>query len=476
MAVAINRYCLLIILMLTLLLFFRLPAAGQEKIRAGEVLEKIVCHTASSQSYALYLPSGYSGDKPWPILYAFDPAGQGVDPVERFKNAAERYGYIVAGSNNARNGPWEPIVQAVTAVWNDTRSRFSIDQRRIYATGFSGGARVASFLPKLFREPIAGVIGCGAGLASGENSGELAGASYCGVVGGEDFNYLEMRILSAEMKARGILHRLIVFKGGHSWPSAEVCQQAVEWMEVLAMKRNLRPRDENLLQDLFLREVKEDKALEQSGEIIDAVNSYESAVAVFQELMDVSEMEARRDRLKGSQAYRRALREEDERTKEELAIRAKFDQAISQINHETANSLKLETALKDLRVEPLLRQAFEDKNVQKRRVAFRCLQRLCLDCRAQGFAALDKGDVKKGVLFLEIAVRTAKVMPAYLKYLYYYLAIAYSLNRNESRTLACLKAAVKAGFDDIESLNNEPNLEFIRKTKEFQDLLAGLKR
>jgi hypothetical protein len=191
--------------------------------------------------------------------------------------------------------------------------------------------------------------------------------------------------------------------------------------------------------------------------------------------MHVSQMEARRDRLIRSQAYRRTLREEEERTKNELAIRAKFAQAISRIDQEKADSLKLERALKDLGVEPLLREAFGDKNIQKRRVAFRCLQRLCLDCRAKGFAVLDDRDVKKGVLFLEIAIRTAKVMPAYLRYLYYYLAIAYALDRNESRALSSLTAAVKAGFDDIESLEKEPNFAVIRKTKKFQALLIKLR-
>jgi hypothetical protein len=52
----------------------------------------------------------------------------------------------VAGSNNSRNGPMPEIQAAVSALLTDTEARFPIDSRRVYATGFSGGARVATGL------------------------------------------------------------------------------------------------------------------------------------------------------------------------------------------------------------------------------------------------------------------------------------------------------------------------------------------
>ena len=65
--------------------------------------------------------------------------------MERFQEAAEKHGYLVAGSNNSRNGLFEPSLAAMDAMWRDTHSRFRIDARRRYAAGFSGGARVAAF-------------------------------------------------------------------------------------------------------------------------------------------------------------------------------------------------------------------------------------------------------------------------------------------------------------------------------------------
>src|ERR1700682_4714018 len=76
-----------------------------EGIPKGQVVENIVCAGAPDQTYALYLPTTYSPERKWPVLYAFDPGARGKIPVERFKEAAEKFGWIVVGSNNSRNGP-----------------------------------------------------------------------------------------------------------------------------------------------------------------------------------------------------------------------------------------------------------------------------------------------------------------------------------------------------------------------------------
>ncbi|MDH5707077.1 MAG: hypothetical protein OEZ45_13775, partial [Candidatus Aminicenantes bacterium] len=95
----------------------------------GEIIEKVVCEDKPEQSYTLFLPSAYIPEKTWPILYAFDPGARGRVPLEHFKDAAEKYGYIVAASNNSRNGPWGVVFRAAEAVWSDTNARFSIDPR-----------------------------------------------------------------------------------------------------------------------------------------------------------------------------------------------------------------------------------------------------------------------------------------------------------------------------------------------------------
>ena len=74
------------------------PLAQTQDLPVSKVIERVVCLKDASQSYALYLPPDYTPDRRWPVIYAFDPGGRGVRPVERFKDAAGKYGYIIIGS------------------------------------------------------------------------------------------------------------------------------------------------------------------------------------------------------------------------------------------------------------------------------------------------------------------------------------------------------------------------------------------
>ena len=140
------------------------PAITQtDSIPTGQIVDRIEVRNDSSQSYALYLPSNYTPKHKWPVLFAFDPGARGRVPVERFKEAAEKYGWIVLGSNNSRNGPWNDVVNAWNAMLADAHQRFAIDDGRMYATGFSGGARVAVQIAAGCK-CLAGVIANGAGF------------------------------------------------------------------------------------------------------------------------------------------------------------------------------------------------------------------------------------------------------------------------------------------------------------------------
>ncbi len=70
----------------------------------GVIIDKVFCKSEPNQSYCLYLPTSYDVNKSHPVIYAFDPHGNGHIPVALMKNSAEKLGYIVVGSNNSRNG------------------------------------------------------------------------------------------------------------------------------------------------------------------------------------------------------------------------------------------------------------------------------------------------------------------------------------------------------------------------------------
>src|SRR5260370_17753769 len=91
----------------------------------GEIIDSVACASDPEQSYALYLPSNYTPAKTWPIIYAFDPLAYGKTPVKLYKDAAEKYGFIVTGSNNSRNFSHEATTKTTSIQSQSTPHRFS---------------------------------------------------------------------------------------------------------------------------------------------------------------------------------------------------------------------------------------------------------------------------------------------------------------------------------------------------------------
>src|SRR5450432_302641 len=114
-----------------LVAFLPIALSLAQAIAPGTIIETIPCQKDPTQSYALYLPSSYSPNRAWPILIAFDPRARGLTAVERFRPAAEKYGWIVVGSNNSRNGSGQSSVDSLRAIGADI-TRFNVDEKRMY--------------------------------------------------------------------------------------------------------------------------------------------------------------------------------------------------------------------------------------------------------------------------------------------------------------------------------------------------------
>ena len=268
----------------------------------GTIIDDVKCEADPAQSYALYLPSNYSPDRPWNLLVAFHPGARGRLMVEKYRAAAEAYGYVVAASNTSRNGPWSVSAAAVQAMWPDLGRRFSIDANRIYVTGMSGGARVAMQIA-LGKNNIAGVIASSAGYPDSQPRASVPFAVF-GTAGTEDFNYFEMRQLDRKLASP---HFLAIFNGGHTLPPDSVAFDAIEWMELQAMASRRRTRDDALIARLFEKRQQRVTASESPAE---TVHLLEALVADFKGLRDVSAEAARVKELSRQPEVKKALAHE----------------------------------------------------------------------------------------------------------------------------------------------------------------------
>ena len=292
-----------------LLVAARGPHRASQDFPRGQIIDSVQCAADETQTYALYLPAGYTQERAWPLLMGFHPGARGRAIVEKYRDAAERYGYIVAASNNSRNGPWETSARAVNAMARDVGTRFSTDPKRLYATGHSGGARVA--LQLALRNPIAGVIASSAGFADREPHTKLSFAFF-GTAGDTDFNYVEMKMLDRTLKSP---HRVVIFHGGHTLPPDEVAMEAIEWMELQGMKSAIRPRDDALVASLWTRRL---DATMAAGDPVKTVPLLQALVEDFKGLRDVQPQADLISQLLKDPATKRALDRQREADQAEL--------------------------------------------------------------------------------------------------------------------------------------------------------------
>lgn len=301
-------------------------ARAEETLPPGTLSPKVVCRHDPTKSYALYLPSAYVPEKRWPILYLYEARARGAPYTERFRPAAEALGWIVATSNEVQSdGPLDPALKAAVAVLADTDARLSIDPKRRYAGGFSGGARLATILGAIVKGGLAGVVLSGAGFAEEYPPTKETPFAVAGLVGDFDYNFVEMRSLRRKLGKLGVANHLSIFSGRHEWAPADHATAALEFLELAAVRKSLAPRREELLDRLFAARLADAKKLDAAGDDLVSFRAHDALARDFDGLRDVAAIRARADSLAATKAVKRGLKEEESVDEKEGRLLAKLE-------------------------------------------------------------------------------------------------------------------------------------------------------
>lgn len=442
--------------------------ASAQDLGAGKLIEKVTCLKDSSQSYALYLPSAYSPANRYPIIYAFDPGARGALPVERFREAAEKYGYIVVGSNNSRNGPGVALSQIINALFDDTQARLAIDERRVYTTGFSGGARVAAMVAFAAKGRIAGVIACGAGFPAEAKPTKDLPFAFFGIAGSDDFNLIEVRQLAGTLDGLGALARLSVFEGEHSWPPAAACTEAVEWMELQAMKTGRRNRDDKLIAALFTKLSERARADEAANRAFDAYLKFDALAKDFRGLAETSDFAAKAERLKSAKEVKEGFKQE--RSEEQL--QQNYQRTFFALRERAKQPEMREAAMSELRsfIVGLRKKADNAATSSDRSIARRALAEFWVLLMEE--SAQHRFNKQHGELAATLAL-AAEVRPDNPQ-VFFNLARAQALAGKKREAVESLKKAVERGFTNTRELQNNADLETLRNEKAYQQLIESL--
>jgi dienelactone hydrolase len=378
------------------------PAAQQARpLEPGVIHARVTPLGDRFYGYALFVPAAYTPDRKWPVLFAFDPMARGELPVELVRDMAERHGYIVAGSLDARNGPTAPQVDAARIMMQDVAARLSIDPARVYVTGFSGAARLSVMLATLCKSCIAGVLAHGAGYPPGVEPARDTAFDYFGTVGDADFNYAEVVRLHERLDDLGVPNRLRIFEGPHGWPPNAVWEQAFDWLELRAMQRGLRAKEERFVSAQWRIGLERAEQLEKAGDGRHACYEYGKLAKELSGLTDVGRASSRAEALRRDPEVERARRRE----RDELDRHQRTVAEIARIVHATEQP----------DVAPLLRarlrQRFKDLQTEVASVGSRralAARRVMAHVFAEAFTTartqLSEGNLRRAEELFEIAL------------------------------------------------------------------------
>jgi predicted esterase len=442
------------------------PSPADETVRLSTFLDDRPSQADPTAHYTLYLPASYDPDGSQPVLLIFDPRGRARMAAELFREAAERYGWILVSSNDTRSDTgWEPNEKALAALWPEIH-RLAIDRRRIYATGFSGGAIVAWMLG--YRTgALAGVIGVGGRLDPTMPSHEPPFVHW-GAAGSWDFNYDEMKRVDELLAREGVTHWLEIFDGPHSWFPAALATQAVGWMELQAMRQGSAPRDEELIEEEWRRLMARARELEAEGESLAAYEHYRQTGASFAGLRDPADATTAADRLETDPVCKRQRRE-----------RRRWDETDERYSRDKVPLLQRAGDREQPASAAELRQALAIRRLQstaegtgyKAVAARRMLQRIY--SQASFYLPrkwLAEGDYRAARTVLTLAIEIRDDSPA----VWYNLACAAARMGTAREAMVALEAAVGRGFRNAAHLRADEDLASLARRAEFQRLLERL--
>ncbi len=441
------------------------PAAM--RVPVGELVEGMQCLSDPTQTYTLYLPSAFTTDRKWPVLLVFDPRGRSVLAAELFREPAERWGWIIVSSNDTRSdGPMEPNLKALNALWPEVHVRYPVDPSRIYAAGFSGGGHVAYLLGKQTGE-LAGIIASGSRLLADHLEGtDLA---FFGAAGTRDFNYQQMLAVDELLAAQGNPHRFESFDSVHSWMPPELATEAVAWMELVAMQRGSRPEDEEVVEEWWGHDLEAAGALETDGELLAALRRYEMMTRTYDGLRDTAAAASAAHALSERREVKAARKEQQKLLAWETRMKGVFAQGYDQLRQSPvpmpAPKLRLE-----LGVQGLLRAAEQDdaEGLVARRLLATLYTELAFYLTRELFAEHLWGHAATA---LTVATEISDNQPT----AWYNLACAEARSGHAEKAVDALEKVVDLGWGDADRTAADPDLESLHGNEAFTAVLDRMR-
>ena len=144
-----------------------------------------------------------------------------------------------------------------------------------------------------------------------------------------------MQQLKRKLDGVGAGNHLEVFQGGHDWAAADLCAQAIAWLELQAMKKGTRAKDEVLIDQLLKEGTSKAHDYETAGKNYEAYLEYQSLAVDFIDLRDLKVVEAAAARLAASKEIKTAIKSERDEEERQRVLETRLQTLLGQMQNPT---------------------------------------------------------------------------------------------------------------------------------------------
>ena len=207
--------------------------------------EEAVDYKAGSKTMVVYIPKGYNPkSKEYGIYLHNSPGNKGIIPKDDWKKLMDKHKLIYISPNETKNGT--PFIRRVALGIDEVttiKNKCSIDEKRVFSGGTSGGGHVGMLSQMMYPEVYYGAISHAAQsyLPSGNSYGHFYGLSendctkgirkdrpWVVISGNKDSNYQEIIESSKEWKQHKMDYEFIDIPGmGHKSASGPALEKAL---------------------------------------------------------------------------------------------------------------------------------------------------------------------------------------------------------------------------------------------------------
>jgi len=434
--------------------------AKDDSFPVGVVIPKVICQADPSQSYALYLPKSYRKGKKYPVLFFFDSHAAGSLPLTKYDVLADRYGFIIACSNNSKNSlDVNTIIRITSTFLDDVTGRLPVDPANMFVGGFSGGARVA--IGVVLQDPrIHGVIANSAGF---DPSREPLRKDVCfvGLVGSEDFNLTEMKNTQLALNSAGVTNDLLIFNGKHEWAPAADMDKAFLLFTLEGIRAKRMARNDSIVNASFAADEREaNKLLAGKGDVLTRYAACHLMNVYYTGIKPV-EKYARLEQSFTGPSYTAARQQEEVMAQKEQNEQQNYAREFQE------KDIPWWTA----EINRLNKECNTTPDKEKRSYDKRTLAYLSLVAFMNANAALKQDALSQAEAYLTLY---KLIDPPNSEWAYLFACVAMRKNDPASAT-SYLDQAVKLGFTDLDRARNQPEFQPLVNDPKFNEVLAKIK-